>query len=74
MRTQTLFQKRISELEKAGFEFYVNTENQDDGCKGVIYTNTKEDSLYSLEVIDLYENDKYEIYHQMGCKCNFKFS
>lgn len=61
----TQYQQRIAAAEKAGFEFYVLTWNED-GVTGCILTNTNPKSPFNGECIDLFEDGTYEQY------CQFK--
>lgn len=55
----------IARAEKAGFQIYCDTRNEDSVC-GTILTNTLLSSPYNGECIDLFEDGTYFQY------CQFK--
>lgn len=69
--TKISYQTRISQAQKAGFEIYSDTFKYADGVAGEricgsILTNTKKNSPYDGEVLDLFEDDTYEHYSQFN--------
>lgn len=64
----------IKQAFAAGFEDYCNTYTQE-GLQGLILTNTKKDSPYDGEVLDIFEDGTFTHYAQFkGQDLKFKFA
>lgn len=59
----SIYNQRINAANKAGFEIYCNTSNEDN-IPGTILTNTNPKSPYNGECIDLFENGTFIQYSQ----------
>jgi len=69
----TVCQKAESQAEKAGFQFYTSTSNEDHG-QGVIMINNKKESPFNGECLDLFEDGTIHHYSQFkGVELKFKF-
>lgn len=67
------YQSLINQALNAGFEMYCDTRN-DSNVRGIILTNTRKDSDYNGEVIDLFEDGTFVQYGQFkGLQPQFKF-
>lgn len=57
------YSRMIADAEKAGFEVYCDTSNEN--CRGTILTNTQLKSPYNGECIDIFEDGTFEQYCQL---------
>lgn len=69
-----IYNNLLNQLEAAGFKLYVDTRNEN-GVTGSIMTNTDENSPFSGEVLDVFEDGTFAHYSQFkAADLHFKFN